>query len=169
MHHRSRNALFTLAAALATLCAAAPSHAQAQQAPQPAQRLYDPNADARADVNAALARARADHKLVLLDFGADWCVDCWILERLFQQPQVQLYLEQHFHVVRIDVGQFDHNLPIANKYGSPIEGGVPAVVVLAPTGAVLATTRDGSMEAARRITPADLRQRLEQWVALAPR
>ena len=164
MHNRTRNALLTLAAAFALSVLAAPARAQA-----PPETLYDPNADARAAINTALVQARADHKLVLLDFGADWCVDCWILERHFHDAAVQPYLRDHFHVVMIDVGQFDRNLPIVNKYGKPIEGGVPAVVVLSPTGQVLASTRDGSMEGARRMTPADVRRFLEQWVARAPR
>lgn len=164
MQSRWRNALLPLAAAL-TLASVVPAAAQTQ----PARSLYDPNADARAAIAAALAEARARHKLVILDFGADWCLDCWILERLYQTPQVAPYLDEHFTIVRIDVGQFDRNLPIVNKYGRPIEGGVPAVVVLAPTGQILATTRDGSLESARRLTPADLRRMLEQWVDRAPR
>jgi len=165
MPYRWKQALLSIAGALVVSCAlVAPARAQQPQAP-----LYDPALDVRAAIATALAQSRADHKLVLLDFGADWCVDCWILERLYQQPEVAPYLAQHFRVVHIDVGQFDHNLPTVNKYGGPIEGGVPAVVVLAPSGGVLATTRDGSMEAARRITPAELRRRLEAWVALSPR
>lgn len=162
MHHRLKNALLTVGAVIA-LSAAGAAPARAQES------LYDPNADARAAIDAALARARADHKLVLLDFGSDWCVDCWILERHFQDAAVQPYLRDHFHVVMIDVGNFDRNLPIVETYGKPIEGGVPAVVVLAPTGRVLASTRDGSIEGARRMTPADVRRFLEQWVARARR
>jgi protein disulfide-isomerase len=171
MPHPFRHALLSGLAALAVCCAfAAPVHAQAQaQARQPQGPLYDPAMDVRGAISTALAQSRSDHKLVLLDFGADWCVDCWILERLYQQPEVAPYLAQHFRVVRIDVGQFDRNLPTVNKYGRPIEGGVPAVVVLSPTGGVLASTRAGSREAARRLTPADLRRMLESWVARAPR
>jgi len=168
MRHRWSTLLRALAAVFVLGCAAAaPASAQAA-GPRPGQQLYDPNADARAQINAALAQSRTDHRLVLLDFGADWCLDCWILERLYQTPQVAGYLDEHFRIVRIDVGQFDRNLPVVNKYGKPIEGGVPAVVVLAPTGQVVATTRDGSLEAARRLLPDDLRRMLEQWVARAP-
>jgi len=153
---------FRALALVAALTLAGAAHARAQQ-------LYDPNADARAEIRAALAAAARDHRLVLLDFGADWCLDCVILERLYQDPSVHPYLREHFHVVKVDVGQFDHNLDIARKYGNPIDGGVPAVVVLAPNGAIVASTRDGSMESARRMTAAMVRRRLEQWVAAAPR
>jgi thiol:disulfide interchange protein len=130
-----------------------------------AAQLYDPRANASAAVDSAVAQARADHKLVLLDFGADWCLDCLILERLFQQPGVKPYLEEHFHVVRIDVGQFDRNLKLVAKYGNPIDGGIPAAVVLAPDGRRIATTRDGSLESARRMTPSSVLAMLQGWVA----
>jgi thiol:disulfide interchange protein len=95
MIHPTRRALRALAAAAAlTLASAAHARAQAAQAP-----LYDPRADARAEIRAALAAAARDHKLVLLDFGADWCLDCVILERHFHDAAVQPYLREHFHVV----------------------------------------------------------------------
>ena len=157
----------SIRAALAA-SAAALLLAVAGPAPAAAQRLYDPTANAVAAVDSALALARADHKLVLVDFGADWCVDCWLLERLFRDPAVAVYLRDHYHVVKVDVGQFDHNQKLVAKYGNPIEGGVPAAVVLTPTGARIATTRDGSLESARSLTPAVVLHMLQTWVARAP-
>jgi thiol:disulfide interchange protein len=160
MTFRPWNALMT---ALAALILAAAVHAPAR-----GQMLYDPHRDAKADIHAALDSARADHKLVLLDFGADWCLDCVILDRLFADAAVAPYLRDHYHVVRIDVGQFDRNLDISRKYGDVIHGGVPAVVVLSPGGGVLANTREGEVESARRFRAADVRRLLEQWAARAP-
>ena len=163
LHRRNLvRAAFGLGTALAlAVLAHAPARAQSQP-----QTLYDPNANVRAEIQAALAAARQDDKLVLLEFGADWCLDCWILERHYQDAAVQPYLREHYHLVRIDIGRGDRNMDVVRKYGEPIDGGVPAIVVLAPTGQVLATTRDGSMEGARRMTPAMVRRRLEQWAAL---
>src|SRR5690349_4477058 len=38
-----------------------------------AQMIYDPRANPTAAIDQALKQAKADHKRVLLDFGADWC------------------------------------------------------------------------------------------------
>ncbi|HKP75489.1 MAG TPA: thioredoxin family protein [Longimicrobiaceae bacterium] len=158
---RHPKAARTVAAFVLALGLLAARPARAQQ-----QYVYDPRANARAQIQSALTEARQDNKLVLLDFGADWCLDCVILDRLFQDAAVAPYLRDHYHLVRVEIGQFDHNLEIVRKYGMPIEGGVPAIVVLAPSGQILVNTRDGSMEGARRMNAAMIRRNLEQWAAL---
>jgi protein disulfide-isomerase len=130
---------------------------------------YDAAADAHEAIAAALRESRDDHKLVLLDFGANWCLDCLVLDRLFRDSTVAGYLGAHFRVVHVDVGRFDRNLDVSGAYGSPIEGGVPAVVVLSPGGDVVASTKDGALESARSATPAQILRFLQSWVARAPR
>ena len=132
-----------------------------------AQSLYDPGADAHAAIDSALARARADHKLVLLDLGADWCLDCVVLDRFFHDPAISTYLAAHYHVVRIDIGRFDRNLDLDGQYGHPIEGGVPAAVVLTPRGKVLVATRNGALESARSMSAMEVMRLLQDWVSLA--
>jgi thioredoxin 1 len=134
-------------------------------APATAQRLYDPSVNAAAAIDSALAAAKVDGKLVLLDFGADWCLDCVVLDRLFHDPFVQRYLADRYHVVRIDVGQFDRNLDISRRYGDPIKGGVPAAVVLTGSGRLLVSTTDGALESARAMNAAEILRLLEGWAA----
>jgi thioredoxin 1 len=159
MRPKLRPTVAFLIASVATLLAAAPANAQ---------RLYDPTANAAMAVDSALALARVDHKRVLLEFGADWCLDCWVLDRLFRQPEVQPYLRSHYHVVRIDIGQGERNGKLVAKYGNPIEGGVPALVVLTSTGQRVAATRNGEVEAAHRLTPAAVLAMLQTWATATP-
>ena len=130
---------------------------------------YDSTADAARDIAAALQASQNDHKLVLLDFGANWCLDCIVLDRLFQDPAVAAYLAANFRVVHVDVGRFDRNLEISKQYGSPIDSGVPAAVVLAPAGDVVATTKDGSLESARSMNAGQILHILQEWVARSRR
>ncbi len=128
---------------------------------------YNPNATPEADIAAALSTARSEHKLVLLDFGANWCPDCIVLDKLFQDPQVNPYLKQHFVLVNIDVGNFDHHLDISQKYGDPISGGIPAEVVLNADGKMLASTKNGALADARNATAGQILKYLEDWEALS--
>ncbi len=141
----------------------------AEEADADAPGPYDATADARQDIEGALRESQADHKLVLLDFGANWCLDCLVLDRLFRDSTVAGFLRANFRVVRVDVGRFDRNLDISKRYGSPIENGVPAVVVLSPSGEVVASTKDGSLERARAVTAQQMLSFLQGWVSASRR
>ncbi len=128
-----------------------------------AQMIYDPRANPNAAINQALTAAKADHKRVLLDFGADWCPDCQALAQLFDDPHVKPFLDAHYHVVRIDVGRWDHNLDVANRYGNPIEKGIPAVVILDEKAHTITSTAGGELANARTATANDILTFIQQW------
>jgi thioredoxin 1 len=124
---------------------------------------YDSSADARADLEKALAAAAQDGKPVLVDFGATWCPDCVMLGRLGTKPQVAPLLAE-FHVVSVDVGRFDRNLDIAHRLTVNLQtSGIPALVVLDAKDKVRTTTNDGSFSDARTMTPSDFAAFLKRW------
>ncbi|GAA1102668.1 thioredoxin family protein [Kitasatospora arboriphila] len=126
---------------------------------------YDGTRDAAADIKAALALSATDHRQVLLDFGADWCPDCHVLDKLFRAGQVAPLLHGDYRVVAVDVGQFDHNLDLAARYVDLQRSGIPALVVLAPDGTVRTATNDGSFSNARSMDAAGVAAFLKRWSA----
>ena len=139
--------------------------AAGQSAASPAVKAspYDEQADAHKDIAAALALAKKDGKNVFLDFGGNWCGDCQVLAKLFEEPAVKPFREANFHLVSIDVGRFNKNLDIDKEYGGVIAKGVPAVVILDPSGKMIDSTKDGSFESARKFTPEELLGHLKNW------
>lgn len=127
--------------------------------------LYDPGLDAPAAIKAALAQAKVDGKNVLLDFGADWCPDCHVLDSYFEDPRAKAILEDSYHVVHIDVGYFDKNLESAAKYGNVIAVGIPSVVILDSKGTKLVDTAAGELADSRRYTADDIVSFLSQWAS----
>ena len=136
--------------------------------PLRAQGPYDKRADAHKDIQTALTQAQADGKLVLLDFGANWCLDCIVLSHLFEDKTVRPFLDDNFHVVSIDVGNWDRNLDVSQQYGTPIDNGIPAVVILAGTGDVIASTTNGALADARTASAREVLGFLKGWVAQKP-
>ncbi len=126
------------------------------------QTLLYPPSDPAKDIAAALHQARADQHAVLIDFGADWCPDCRVLATLFEDPTVAPFLAANFHVVHVDIGRRDKNGDIVAKYGASSGDWIPAIVVLAADGTVVARTTD-EVRLTRRTTPAELLARLQQW------
>lgn len=110
---------------------------------------YDEAADAKAQVQAALADAQKAKVPVLVVFGANWCPDCRVLDMAFKDGQSAPLIQQHFRVVKVDVGRFDRNTDLAERYGVPLKKGIPAVAVLGAGGKVLYTTKSGELADAR--------------------
>ncbi len=93
------------------------------------------------DVPAAIAKAKAENKFVLLDFtGSDWCGWCMKLKStVFEQPQFAAFAKANLVMVEVD---FPHNKPQSDelkqandalgiKYGV---SGYPTLIVLNSAG-----------------------------------
>jgi thiol-disulfide isomerase/thioredoxin len=133
-------------AACAGACAqVAPAARPAEARPQP----YNPDADAKKDLAAAQARARAARKNVMVIFGANWCGDCIVLHRLLDEPETRAYVHAHFEVVAVDLGRWDRNLDVAEKLGVNLDKGIPAAAFLAPDGSAIGNTNQGELEPSR--------------------
>jgi thiol:disulfide interchange protein len=135
----------------------------AQIAPVPMVRahIYPDISQAQPDINAALARARREHKRVILDFGGDWCGDCQVLNIYFHQSPNAELLDKHFVLVDVNIGRMDANLDIAHRYGVPVQG-VPALAVLSPTGKVI-YSQNKEFADMRHMDPQSVTDFLNKW------
>ena len=128
---------------------------------------YNEKADAAADVRHALSVAQANHKKVLLVFGANWCKDCRDLDHAMHGSSLPL-IEGRFEVVKIDVGNFDKNLKLAEHYGNPIKMGIPAVVELSADDQVIYSTKGGELADARKMGDQGIYDFLSAKLAVTP-
>jgi thioredoxin 1 len=125
--------------------------------------IYPDPSQAKADLTAALKKAAAEHKRVLLDFGGNWCGDCQVLDIYFHNPQNLPLLEANYVLVDVNIGHMDVNLDIAERYQIPLQRGVPALAVLNDKGKLLFSQRSGEFEAMRRLEPSTVTNFLVQW------
>jgi thiol:disulfide interchange protein len=128
-----------------------------------ARHIYSETANPKADIAAALAKARREHKRVILDFGGDWCGDCQVLDIYFHQPPNAELLEKNFVLVHVWIGHMDTNIDVAAKYGVPISRGVPALAVLASDGKVLYSQATGEFADMRHMDSTSLTEFLKKW------
>jgi thioredoxin 1 len=151
---------FTQVLKATVLCSVLSLPALAQSGSQP---LYSDTADAKADIQDALEKAKQEHKRVIVVFGGNWCGDCHVLDIYFHDPSNQHLLNQNFELVDVNIGRYDKNVDLAKSYGIPLEKGVPALVVLAPSGKVLYAQTHGEFEKMRTLESSDVTKFLMQW------
>ena len=125
--------------------------------------IYPDPEQAKADVAAALKTAAATHKRVLLDFGGEWCGDCQVLDIYFHNTENLPILESNYVLVHVNIGHYDVNLDIAQKYKIPLERGVPALAVLSEKGTLLYSQQTGEFAPMRRMESSSVTSFLARW------
>ena len=134
--------------------------------PEPAKpntQLYPEPEEAPVEIASALAAATKDHKRVLLVFGGNWCYDCHVLDTTFHSKTISPLVNGNYHVVHVNVGDYDKNLDLAKKYEIPLEKGVPSLAILDPDGKLMVSQKKGEFESTVRIGPEDVVGFLTQW------
>jgi thiol-disulfide isomerase/thioredoxin len=133
------------------------------QLPTPLPLPYDESADADAQVKAGLAKARATHRLLLIDLGGNWCPDCRLLAALMRQPELAAFVEAHYVVVAVDVGRMNRNLQIPGHWGVARVTGVPSLLIVDAKGRLLDEGHTAALADARHMTPQALADWLAHW------
>jgi thiol:disulfide interchange protein len=125
--------------------------------------IYPDPGQARADLTAALKAAATTHRRILLDFGGNWCGDCQVLDMYFHDARNKPILDANFVLVDINIGNMDINLDIAEKYGVPVQKGVPALAVLSERGVLLYSQKDHQFSAMRTMQSSAVTEFLVKW------
>ncbi|HVC46292.1 MAG TPA: thioredoxin family protein [Terracidiphilus sp.] len=130
--------------------------------------IYPDPGQAKADLAAAIRRAEATHKRVIVDFGGNWCGDCQVLDIYFHNAENLPLLERNYVLVHVNIGRFDANLEMAKRYRIPLKLGVPALAVLSSHGKLIYSQEHGEFEKMQRIEPATVTEFLIRWKPIRP-
>jgi thioredoxin 1 len=143
---------------------AAPGAVCLGQAAAPHEKdIYPASADAHAEIKEALEKAAAEHKRVILVFGANWCFDCHALDKDFHRPEAAEIIAANYEVVHVDVGRGEKNQGLMAKYDVPMKRGIPGLAVLDGDGKLIYSQRNGEFENARSLAPEDVIAFLNKW------
>lgn len=97
---------------------------------------FDPTRDAAADLTAAEHKATAEHKLILLDVGGNWCIWCRIFDKLSNEdPKLHDVLEKRYVIVHVNMSKENENKAFLGQY--PKVPGYPHFFVLKSSGKLL--------------------------------
>lgn len=100
-------------------------------------QIYNPDADAKADIAAAVKQAKAENKHVMLQIGGNWCPWCVKLHNFIAaDPQIDSLLKADYVtvLVNVDKEKDKRNYDLLASYGNPQRFGFPVLVILNQEG-----------------------------------
>lgn len=87
-----------------------------------------------------LFKAKQENKLILLDFYADWCAPCKIMEQsTFKDARLAQYLHENFITYKINIEDLD-GIPYKNKYDIKL---LPTLLVVDASGSEMKRFEEG--------------------------
>lgn len=128
--------------------------------------IYNPDADAKADISAAVIQAKTENKHVMLQIGGNWCPWCIRLHNFIAtDSQIDSLLNANYVTVKINVDRDKdkRNYDLLADYGNPQRFGFPVLVVLNREGERIHTQDSWFLEKDKSYDREKLVHFLKMW------
>ena len=136
-------------------------------------KLYHPDADAAKDIAAALQKAKAEKKYVLLQGGGNWCSWCIEFARFCKaDPKIDSVINAGFIWYHLNYSKENKNEKIFQKYGYAQRFGFPVFIILNEKGERIHTQNSEYLEDGKKsYDQRKVQSFLEMWTpnALNPK
>lgn len=97
--------------------------------------IYNPDADAKANIAIAVEKAKSENKHVLLQIGGNWCPWCLKLHGFMAaDPQIDSLMNADYVRVMVNYSKENKNDAIMKELEYPQRFGFPVLVVLDGNG-----------------------------------
>ncbi len=123
---------------------------------------YDPARDSFADFVAAQSDAKAENKLILLEFGGDWCIWCRRLDNfLGTHEDLSKDLSDVFIVLKVNVSEDSPNEKFISQF-SKITG-YPHFIIADSKGKEIGVKNTATLEEGKSYSAKKFKMFVEQW------
>lgn len=128
------------------------------------QTIYNPKANAQAEIDAAIEQAAKENKHVLIQVGGNWCPWCVKLHNYCDTVEViDSILKADYLLVRVNYSKENKNTATLNRLEYPQRFGFPVLLVLDTNGKRIHTQDSGLLEAEGAYDSAKLKRFLLSW------
>ena len=128
-------------------------------------KLYDPTADAEKDIAAAVKKAKAENKFVLIQGGGNWCSWCIEFARFAKaDPQIDSLINASFVWYHQNYSRENKNEKTFASYGFPQRFGYPVFIILDGNGQRIHTQNSAYLEDGKKsYDKTKVMEFLEMW------
>ncbi len=134
---------------------------------QQVHKIYNPDADAKEEVAAAVAKAAAEGKHVFLQVGGNWCPWCIKFHHMIaEDAKLDSLLHANYEVVLVNYSKENDNHQLLATLGFPQRFGFPVFVILDEKGNVLHTQDSWYLEQDKAYSREKAEHLFLMWSAL---
>lgn len=127
-------------------------------------KIYNPQADAAAEIRLAVSKANQEGKHVLLQIGGNWCVWCLRFNELVtKNDTLATKIKSDYVVVHVNYSKENKNEQVLASLGYPQRFGFPVFVVLNGKGDRLHTQNSSYLESGDGHSPKKVLEFLTNW------
>lgn len=109
--------------------------------------IYNPNADAKADLANAIAKAKVENKHVLIQVGGNWCPWCIKFHKFATtDAKIDSTIKADYVFMLLNYSKENKNFDVLKTLQYPQRFGYPVFVVLDGNGKLLHTQDSGYLE-----------------------
>lgn len=128
-------------------------------------KLYNPAADAEKDLAAAVAKAKAEHKYVLVQAGGNWCKWCIEFARFAKaDPKIDSVINSSYVWYHLNYSKENENKATLAKLGYPQRFGFPSFIILNEKGERIHTQNSEYLEdGGKSYSQQKVQSFLEMW------
>ncbi len=128
------------------------------------EKIYNPNADAMADLNKAIATAKAENKHVFVQIGGNWCPWCIMMHKFYTtDSEIDSIMKADYVRVMVNYSRENKNLDVMKRLGYPQRFGFPVIVILDGNGNVLHIQNTAYLEEGKGYNRKKFIEFLKNW------
>ena len=132
------------------------------------EEIYDPSANAMADITRAVTIAKKSNKHVFVKVGGNWCGWCKLYDKFSSADEdISLIMIDEYVTVLANWSPENRNLEAMNYLGAPQRFGYPVFVILDGDGNVLHTQDTAFLEEGRGYNKNHVLRFLKVWTYAA--
>ena len=131
-------------------------------------KLYNPSADAKADLNQTISEATKDGKHVFVQIGGNWCKWCVLFDnKINSNDTLSEVMQKNYVVYHLNYSKENKNEEVLASLGYPQRFGFPVFVILDSKGNRLHTQNTAYLEEGEGHSTQKVLEFLTNWSTAA--
>lgn len=126
--------------------------------------IYNPEADAKNEIENAVKIAKKENKHVFIQVGGNWCGWCKLFHELVTTDEdISKYIEENYELIHLNYSKENSNLDVLETLDFPQRFGFPVFVILDKNGERIHTQNSAYLEEGRGHSPQKVLEFLKHW------